>query len=431
MEQTGAADPFPVSSRPSPARAFPGDRTARRDVLRAFFSSRLLIWLAGIATALIVGVTTSRGMTLDPAGLSAPFAAKLPNLLLAPAARYDSVFYLGIAKVGYAQNIDTAFFPLYPLCIAIVAATGVPGAIAGVVLSVAFALTGLYLLHRLVELDFGVVAARNTVWIVAWLPTAIFLSAIYSEALFLALTVGSLYGARRGHWWAAGLLGGLAAAARNGGLLMVVPLVILYLYGPRSDRKPDRAVSGLRPRYALRPELLWVALVPLGLIAYLAYLHFATGHAFTAFAEQRHWQRSFVPLGGIPLGFYSAIKSLVGAVPGFDPLLHAHLDALKVGRHVVELAFLILAAVLIWYGRRRLPAAYTAFAVASLAMAVSVPAKAEPLKSLPRFTLVIFPLWIALGLWASEGKRLRAVLAVCAPLVVVWVWLFTSWRWAA
>src|SRR2546423_7011847 len=147
-------------------------RAALRDSLEAFFSSRLLIWAAGIGTALIVGVGTRRGMVLDPAGLTTPFAGKLPNLLVAPAVRYDSIFYLGIAKAGYPQNVDTVFFPLYPLTVAFVSASGLPGVIAGILLSSCFAIGALYLLHRLVELDFGRIEARNTVWIVAWVPTA-------------------------------------------------------------------------------------------------------------------------------------------------------------------------------------------------------------------------------------------------------------------
>jgi Mannosyltransferase (PIG-V) len=422
--------------RSSLARAAYGSRaafasTALRESLQAFFSSRLLVWAAGIGTALIVGVMTRRGVALDPAGLTTPFSGKVPNLLVAPAARYDSVFYLGIAKLGYAQNVDTVFFPLYPLAVAFVSASGLPGILAGVLLSCCFAIGALFLLHRLVELDFGRIEARNTVWIVAWLPTAIFLSAVYSEALFLLLSVGSFYSGRLGRWWLAGLLGALAAATRNSGMLMVAPLLAIYLYGPRRDRPPDREPSGLRPRYAVRRDIAWIALVPLGLLCYLLYLHFATGHPFAPFTDQRHWHRSFIPLAGIPLGVFSVLKSVIGSIPGVDSLLAAHLTPLKVGRHLVELAFLIGAGVLVWYGRRRLPMPYTVLAVVSLAMTVSVPSPAEPLKSLPRFTMVIFPLWIALALWATEKNRVRAVLIVCAPLIITWTWLFTSWRWAA
>jgi hypothetical protein len=166
-------------------------------------------------------------------------------------------------------------------------------------------------------------------------------------------------------------------------------------------------------------------------IAYLGYLDLTLGHPLAPFANQEHWKRSFEPLAGIPLGIYAALKSIVAIIPGVDVRLAHHLGPLKNAHHLVELAFLLIGAWLLWYGRRRLPFAYTALAAVSLAMTTSVPATGEPLRSLPRFTLVIFPLWISLALWASEKRRVRATLAVCVPLLGVWTYLFTAWLWAA
>ena len=392
----------------------------------AFFSSRLVVWVAGIGTALLFGWATRRGANLDPDGFTRPFNSDLFNVLISPAARYDSAWYLGIANGGYAESLQTVFFPLYPAAIVLVGASGLPQVVAGIILSCGFAIAALYFLHRLVELDFSRIEARNTVWIVAWLPVSLFLSAVYAESLFLLLTVGSLYAGRLGRWLLGGLLAALAAATRNSGILMLFPLLLLYLYGPRADRVPDRRAAGLRPRYKPRRDILWIVLVPIGLIAYIAYLHWATGDPLAPFAAQAHWRRSFEPLAGIPLGIYAAAKSFGDVTLGLDPQV-----PLKVVRHMVELAFLVLAGWLLWFGRRRLPAAYTALAALSLAMAVSDPARGEPLKSLPRFTLVIFPLWITLALWATGRRRVGMVLAVCAPLLVIWTFLFTSWRWAA
>ncbi len=89
----------------------------------------------------------------------------------------------------------------------------------------------------------------------------------------------------------------------------------------------------------------------------------------------------------------------------------------------------MLSAFLLRLCWKRLPAAYTAFAAASLAMAVSVPATNEPLKSFPRFTLVMFPLWIALALWATERRLVRTVIAALGPLLALYAYLFVSWSW--
>lgn len=43
----------------------------------------------------------------------------------------------------------------------------------------------------------------------------------------------------------------------------------------------------------------------------------------------------------------------------------------------------------------------------------------------------VFPLWMALALWATERRRVCAVILICAPLLVFWTYLFVSWTWAA
>ena len=126
--------------------------------------------------------------------------------------------------------------------------------VAGIVLSFGCALGALCLLYRLTALELGEDMARSAVWIYAWLPPALFLSAVYTEALFLLLTVGAFFAGRTGRWWLAGLLGALAAATRNGGVLLVLPLLVLYLYGPRADRPPDFAGEGRQARYRLRSD---------------------------------------------------------------------------------------------------------------------------------------------------------------------------------
>jgi hypothetical protein len=303
--------------------------------------------------------------------------------------------------------------------------------VVGLSVASASALGALFVLHRLVELEFGGEAATNTVWIVAWLPVALFLSAVYSESLFLLLVIGSFYAARLGRWPTAGALGALAAASRNSGVVLLVPLVLLYLYGPREDREPDRRQSGLRRRYDLQPDLLWLAAVPLGLLAYIAYLQISFGEPLAPFTQQNHWHRSFVPLGGVPSGIWEGLKALISAVPGGASVLGTHLNADSITRRIVELAALILAAVLLRLSWKRLPMPYTVYAGLGLFLAVSAPSSVEPLRSLPRFTLVLFPLWIALALWATERHRVRAVILVCAPLLVFWTYLFVSWTWAA
>ena len=411
-------------------------RAAVRDVWGAFWTSRVAIWVAGMAAVLAFGWFPDTSARLDPLYTTVPFQDTFANLLVSPAARFDSAWYLAIADFGYEVSGRAAFFPLFPGLTALGGSLIGSPVVAGILISSACGMGSLYLLHRLVALDFDADLARTTVWIVAWFPSAFVLSAVYTEALFLALSIGSLYAGRLGKWRLAGLLGGLAAASRSGGLLLIIPLLILYLYGPRADR-PGRELGGtLRPRHPIRTDILWIlAGVPAGLLAYLAYLSFATGDPFAVFSAQEVWHRSFVPLGGVALGIWSAISGgFELVVPGVgrpaSEVANGTSVPILILRDIVLCGFMFGAFWLVYETSKRLPAAYTAYAVTGLALPLSVPASGYALMSLPRFMFVLFPLWIALALWARERDKVKPVLVLFGTLLVVSSALFATWSWA-
>jgi hypothetical protein len=410
-------------------------RAALLDVWSAFWMSRAAVWIGGIAAIVVFGWFDEHSARLDPLYLTSPFEGGLANLLVAPAARFDAAWYLAISDFGYEVGDRAAFFPLYPGLAALAGLLTGSSLLGAIAVSAMSALGSLYLLHRLVSLDHDPRATRTTILIVAWFPTAFVLSAVYSEGLFMLTSIGSLYAARLGRWPAAGLLGALAAATRSGGVILIVPLLILYLYGPRADRRPPAPGTGWRPRHAPRPDFLWVLALPLGLLGYMAYLGLATGDPLALFSAQQSWSRSFVPLGGIVLGTISALSGLFELLPGLEPIRGAVSpaqlkDALAL-RDVVLFGFMVGGLWLLreaW--RRGLPPAYLAYAACGLALPLSVPAEGHPLQSLPRFEFALFPLWIALALWALERRRVRSVLVVMGTLLVVWSGLFATWSFA-
>src|SRR4051794_40567085 len=104
-ERSGAVGAFDAAR----ARLPPGAGMA----WRAVWTSRCAIWLAGLAALAIWG-RSGREHDFDPQGLTQPFGA-FGDALAAPAAAWDSVWYLSIAGDGYADPQRAAFFPLYPL----------------------------------------------------------------------------------------------------------------------------------------------------------------------------------------------------------------------------------------------------------------------------------------------------------------------------
>jgi hypothetical protein len=440
---------------------------AVHDSWRALWSSRALVWLVGVGTILTFGFGPQRG-AFDPPGVTRGFG-RLGDLLAAPAARWDSAWYLVIAHYGYRPDLAAfgtsaraAFYPLYPLGLRTISGAGLPPVLAGVLLSLfAFALA-LYGIHRLTALELGRSGrpgagetARLAVLLVAFAPMGLYFSAVYSESLYLALSVGLFWCARHGRWMWVGLLGAAAAATRNAGIVLALPALLLYLYGPREDRPPDRwpgirsedrrdrsgrvllAASRLRPRYRVRRDVLWLGLLPLGLGLYMAYLGLSGGEPLLPFHAEAVWGRHFV---GPFVGAWDGVKA---AFEGARQLLsfqsrHVYFPIaagdpfVSAWHNLLSLTFLLAAVPAALGVLRSLPLAYGAYVLAALALALSYPVAPQPLMSLPRFLVVLFPLTMWLAAWLAARPRARApALAMSALLMAFFVAQFATWHWVA
>ncbi len=463
---------------------------ALRDVWFACWSSRLLVWIAGSGAVAVLGFGPVR-QAFDPPGVTRGFG-RLGDVLAAPVARWDAAWYLAIAHYGYRPEFGAftaprdAFFPLYPLGLRALSDVGLAPVIAGVAFSIGAFVAALYGLHRLTTLEvarlrrgsrmpgLGVTdktgdaprarggpldslslagrgpgsarlakldsreVARLAVLLTAFAPMAFYFSAIYSESLYLALSVGLFLCARRGRWGTAALLGALASATRSTGVMLILPLLLLYLYGPREDREPERARTRLRPRYRLRRDALWLALVPLGLGLYVAHLALAGGDPLAPFHAEAVWKRHFAgPYGGVwdgAKGAFAGLRQLLSfqrghnyfPVAGGSPFIDA-------GHNVLLFAFLLLAIPMLVGVLRLLPLAYGVYVLAALALPLSYPVAPQPLMSLPRFLLVLFPLnmWIAVTLAARPRALARSVLVLSGLAMAFFVGEFSTWHWVA
>ncbi len=435
----------PRTTTSDPERA-----AALRDTWRALWLSRALVWAAGVGAVVTFGPVAMRN-AFDPPHTTSGFGW-LGDLLAAPAARWDAAWYLVIAHYGYRPDLQAfssisaraAFFPLYPLGLRAISELGAPPVLAGVLISLAALAAALYGIHRLTALEAprlgGGETARLAVFATAFAPMAYYFSAVYSESLYLALSVGVFWCARQGRWAWVGVLGALAGATRSAGLVLALPVAILYLYGPRADRPPDfpsgrRWLLGIR--YRLRGEALWLLALPLGVVAYAAYLKLAGGSALAPFHAQEAWSRHFA---GPYVGVWDAARAafdgarqllsfqrrhIYYTLAGGDPFVSA-------SHNVVLFAFLLAALPALVGVLRRLPAAYGAYVLAALALPLSYPVSAQPLMSLPRFLVVLFPLFMWLGAFLARRPRARTPLFVaCALLLVFFTGQFATWHWVA
>lgn len=141
--------------------------------------------------------------------------------ILAVWGRWDAVHYVNIAAGGY-YGTDMAFFPLYPALIALLGKLIGNHLVAGLVISNAALFVGLLYFYKLVEHQYNRHVAQRAIFYISIFPTAIFFSAVYTESLFMALTVASFYYIREHKWLTAGIVGFFAALTRVEGVLLVV-----------------------------------------------------------------------------------------------------------------------------------------------------------------------------------------------------------------
>ena len=409
------------------AAALLGDRRgplARAMVVAA--GSRLSVLLVGFAAAAFIGVSEPDWAWRFPAGAET-FKGSL-GALLNPWAHWDGVWFIKIARAGYADTDgSTAFFPLYPLLLRYAGYVfGGNLVVTGIVVSLLCFAGSAWLLFKLVASDFDDDVALRSVVYLSLFPTSFFLQAVYTESLFLLLSLACFLWAREGRWRLSGLAALLAVLTRSAGVLLVVPMAVYY-FQKRGWR--------LRRVDADAANLLMVAE---GLLIWMAYLSLSFGRPLLFAAAQDHWRRSTM------LPNFSIGRAVEAAVQGARQLLSGQyldlywpvsrpVDAFSVATaNLIALAFLAVAGACLAYGLRRLPAAYSLYGTAAVMYPLFFPAQYVPLLSFPRLALAAFPIFVALALFTRDRPRAhRAIVVAMALALAALTARFALFEWVA
>ena len=319
-------------------------------------------------------------------------------------ARWDSSFFLQIAEHGY-DHASAAFYPLYPALVAVFGRVFFGHYIvAAIVVSLAAAGGAFLLLQRLAEEWLGVDGARRAVLYLALFPMALFLQAVYSESLYLLLVLGAFVLAERGRFAAGGITAGLAILTRVTGLALL-PALALLAWRSRNRLRSLGGVALALPVAGVYPLVLWQQI----------------GDAWAFVHAQERWHRHLSavgPLGGI----WDALTQWVP--PGADRQ-HA------IAENAEALAFLVLLVALTVLAWRRFGAPYGLFAAVSPAIPLSLPSDRWPLLSMPRFGLVIFPVFLALAVLGGRPRVHTAIVAVSSLFLGIAVAQWALWQWVS
>ena len=317
--------------------------------------------------------------------------------------RWDTGFYISIATEGYRYEgvplPSVAFFPLLPLLMRLLG--GLTGDVvpAGILIGNVALLGAMMLLHRLVDQEFGSSTASRAVWYMLIFPMSFFGSAIYTESLFLLFAIGAFYAARRGHWWAAALLGICLTLTRLVGII-IAPVLLVEWFTQRRSNAPAK------PR-------VWGAtaalLAPLGLLAYMVYLRQTFGDPLAFMHATAAWAR-------IPQPILQLVGELLAASGGPN-VLNNWIDFLAVA------AFVVLGIVLLAQERWSDGLFVTLGAL--------IPLSSGLLMSQRRYMWVLFPAFILLARWGHHPWVDRAITFGFVLGLAVFTALFASWYWVA
>lgn len=331
------------------------------------------------------------------------------NYLLYPWANFDGIHYLTIAGSGYAKDgTNSRFLPLYPLTVAFAAnlfgggrPLSAPYFFSAFFLANSFFLIGLILFYKLIRLDYSEDIARKSSIFLLLFPTSFFFGSLYSESLFLLLTLLAFYFARKKQWFYAGISGLLLTATRIVGISILPAMTYEYItQGKISLKKLPTKQAFLK--------VIPIVLIPLGVIVFAWFnqmnwqdpLHFLKAHA------EINNGRSASDIILFPQTIYRYIKILISVPSAQFTWWIAFL----------ELGMFFFVVMLLYIGYKKgVRKSYLLFALCCFL----IPTLSGTFTSLPRYTAILFPIFLSLALLRNRYVQIVYAIASGALLFIL------------
>jgi len=334
-----------------------------KEILKLVLGWRLLIVLIALPAMFLLSPRT-RFTNLTP-------KLSVTNLF-SMWSNFDGRHYLNLAELGYGfqrqTDLDYAFFPVYPWAIRILNFFD-NYLTSGLIVSHLALILALYFLYKLVALDFKAKIAKSTLYLILLFPTAFFFGSTYPESLFLLLAVLSFYFVRKNMFLLACVMASIASATGVTGFFLWPAIVYEFWLANGQDFKK-----------CLKPSVLWLALPPLGLWSFMRFQIIKTGGLFI-----------LAPIDKLVLihqVFFRYLKMLI-FTDHLDPLFFTV---------VLELLCATLVLVVLIFSLKKIRFSYWLFVFLSYLL----PSFFGSFMSLPRYTLVMFPVFIFLALWLER-----------------------------
>ena len=348
-----------------------------------FLSSRIMFLLFAVFASLILPLR--EGYLGKSLGLSNQYLAWIW-------ANFDGVHFLDIASKGY-NNFDFAFFPLYPLLVSFLSKIfHLSELTTGILLSLICLILSLFLVYKIVTVDFKEKVARLTILLLLFSPYAFFYHSVYTESLFLLTTTASLYFARRKHWIWSGIFGMLAILTRLAGVSLIPALCAEWYIQNRKGLQINSKTfldffSGVG---------LAILICGLGLVFYMMYLKFFFGDALLFQKSMVAWnQSSFVLLPQVIFRYFRIFLNV-------EPLNLVYSIA------ILEFLSFFLYLWLSIYTLFKIRLSYGIYMIVLLILVTFTGTFAGT----PRYITHLFPAFLALAVIVDDNKFLRFEIAV-------------------
>lgn len=313
-------------------------------------------------------------------------------------AKWDSFWYLDIAENGYSfkgveKLSNIVFFPLYPFLIKIFSFITAGNLIlSGWILSSLFLLLALFYLFKLVKEFHPEINPYLPIFILLIFPTAFFFNAVYTESLFLFLSLVTFYYGFKKKFLLAGIFGMFAALTRVTGILLFIPLIWEYL--------KDHNFNLI---YLFKTKVLPIFLIPVGTLIFLLFHYFRFGDFLLFFKVQSWWGRSF----------------------NLNKDHFVFLENPAIVNFCLDVFLIIFVLFVTYFVFRKIRTSYGLYMLATVAIALST----GTFMSIGRYILVLFPIYILIASIKNEYLQ-KTWIFLSILLLSMNIILFVSNYWA-
>jgi len=319
--------------------------------------------------------------------------------------RWDSGWYKRIAERGYyieGQQSDVTFFPLFPYLSRYLGYLVGSHFLAGFIISNLSTLVAIFFMYLIALLMTDEERARRSVILLLLFPASFFLSAYYTEGLFLLTITGSTYFFFRKNYFLSGLFGMAAMLTRSTGIILFLSFSLYLLY----------VILKKEERFNYR--MLFLLLIPLGLLIFMLILKIQVGDPLAFSKFQAGWGRHFVfPLITPFVELYRVNWSFARDDVNMQRFLEA----------ITSIFFLVIALIMIF--KRYHPVLWML-----VLFGVLIPLSTGKVMSMIRFSTVLFPTFYYLSDICENRKTEGFVIFTFSFFLALYNLRFLNWFWA-